>query len=168
MLDPVHATNAFFDALVRVEGYQDLPVTEAAQAVQRSAFPDAYGLHEARARAWASALTGWSPAALTCTLPAATAPEPGTFAGLAVRDLGLEPTAGDATAVLDASALPDGAAEATRLGWAVAQWGGRTAVLTQVVEVRTADQVWDRTSASWADAGTVLPAGRAEVAFATP
>ena len=35
-----------------------MPITEAAQAVQRSAFPDAYADHEADARALASALTG--------------------------------------------------------------------------------------------------------------
>src|SRR5204863_2501104 len=42
ILDPVYATNAFYDALVRVDGYQSLPVTEAAQEVQRSGFPEAY------------------------------------------------------------------------------------------------------------------------------
>src|SRR3712207_8454519 len=37
--DPVFATNAFYDALVEVDGYRDLPVTDAAQRVQRSGFP---------------------------------------------------------------------------------------------------------------------------------
>jgi hypothetical protein len=64
--DPVYATNAFYDALERVPGYTDLPVTEAAQAVQRSGFPDAYADHEADARVLASALTGNSPAAFSC------------------------------------------------------------------------------------------------------
>src|SRR4051812_35321192 len=41
LTDPYFATNAFYDALVKVDGYQDMPITEAAQAVQRSAFPDA-------------------------------------------------------------------------------------------------------------------------------
>ena len=53
----MHATNAFYDALVEIEGYRDLPITEAAQAVQRSAFPVAYADHEDDARALASALT---------------------------------------------------------------------------------------------------------------
>ena len=43
---------------MRVDGYADMPITEAAQAVQRSAFPNAYADHEADARALASALTG--------------------------------------------------------------------------------------------------------------
>jgi hypothetical protein len=54
ILDPVHATNAFYDALVRVDGYQTLPVTEAAQEVQRSGFPSAYAVYENDARAMAS------------------------------------------------------------------------------------------------------------------
>src|SRR5581483_9748328 len=51
VMDPVHASNAFYDALTQVPDYGSMPVTNAAQAVQRSAFPDAYARHEARARA---------------------------------------------------------------------------------------------------------------------
>jgi hypothetical protein len=68
LLDPVYATNAFYDALVKVDGYEDMEITEAAQHVQRSGFPDAYADHEADARALASALTGYSEAAFTCDL----------------------------------------------------------------------------------------------------
>ncbi len=66
--DPVYAAGAFYDHLVKVPGYAELPITEAAQAVQRSAYPTAYAEHETRARVLASALTGWSPAALSCTV----------------------------------------------------------------------------------------------------
>ena len=64
--DPVYATNAFYDALVRVDDYEGLEITVAAQEVQRSGFPSAYADHEDDARALASALTGNSPAAFTC------------------------------------------------------------------------------------------------------
>src|SRR4051794_9155013 len=67
--DPVYASNAFYDVLVKVEGYEDLPITKAAQTVQRSAFPSAYADHEPEARILASALTGYSPAGLSCVLP---------------------------------------------------------------------------------------------------
>jgi hypothetical protein len=43
-------------------------ITEAAQRVQRSGFPEAYDGHAAEARALASALTGYSPAAFTCVV----------------------------------------------------------------------------------------------------
>jgi len=66
ILDPVYSTNAFYDALVEVDGYESMEITVAAQAVQRSGFPDAYADHEADARAIASALTGHSPEGFTC------------------------------------------------------------------------------------------------------
>src|SRR4051812_4487309 len=68
ILDPHFAINAFYDALDKVDGYQSLPITVAAQRVQRSGYPDAYEQHEAGARALASALTGWSPAKFTCVV----------------------------------------------------------------------------------------------------
>jgi hypothetical protein len=68
ILDPEYATNAFYDALVKIDGYEDMEITEAAQRVQRSAFPDAYADHEPDARTLASALTGNSPRAFTCRL----------------------------------------------------------------------------------------------------
>jgi len=64
--DPFYATNAFYDALEKVDGYQDMPITEAAQEVQHSAFGGAYAGHEADARALASALTGYSQARYSC------------------------------------------------------------------------------------------------------
>lgn len=66
LTDPVYATNAFYDALAKVEGYDTMEITVAAQEVQRSAFPDAYADHEQDARALASALTGNSRAAFWC------------------------------------------------------------------------------------------------------
>jgi hypothetical protein len=69
ILDPVHATNAFYDALDRVDGWETMRVTEAAQRVQRSGFPEAYAVYENDARAMASALTGFSAQAFWCHLP---------------------------------------------------------------------------------------------------
>jgi hypothetical protein len=165
VMDPVHATDAFYDALVKVDGYQDMPIT---QAVQRSAFPDAYAQHETRARAWASALTGYSPAAVTCTLPAASG---GDVAGVLARldrDLGLTGTAtgteaDGATVRVDARGLPGGDAEQERLAWAVAQWAVAVAEPLGLSEVAVADQVWSRESGAWAPAGSPVPAGQVEL-----
>ena len=68
ILDPVFATNAFYDGLARVDGYEAMEITVAAQTVQRSGFPDAYADHEADARALASAMTGNSRAAFGCDI----------------------------------------------------------------------------------------------------
>lgn len=60
ILDPYYAINAFYDALVKIDGYEGMRITEAAQAVQRSGFPEAYEDHADDARALASALAGHS------------------------------------------------------------------------------------------------------------
>jgi hypothetical protein len=87
VLDPYHATNAFYDALVKVDGYQSMRITEAAQRVQRSGFPEAYADHEADGRALASALTGYSRGRFSCVVDADTtaAPEPVDRDGLTDR-----------------------------------------------------------------------------------
>jgi hypothetical protein len=72
IMNPVYATNAFYNALAKVSGYESLPVTEAAQRVQRSGFPSAYAVYERDARAMASAMTGYSPAAFSCHVAAPT------------------------------------------------------------------------------------------------
>ncbi|MDF1603956.1 hypothetical protein [Nocardioides sp. YIM 152315] len=68
ILDPSYSTNAFYDGLAKVDDYESMRVTEAAQLVQRSAFPEAYADHEADARVLASALTGNSPHAFSCRI----------------------------------------------------------------------------------------------------
>jgi hypothetical protein len=68
--NPYYAANAFYDALVKVDGYQDMPITDAAQAVQHSAFPTAYANHELDGRTVASAMSGYSAAAFTCVVHA--------------------------------------------------------------------------------------------------
>ena len=86
IMDTDHAINAFYDALVQVEGYQEMRITEAAQAVQRSGFPEAYEEHEEGARALASALTGYSPARFSCVVDEpAVSPETEGETGLTPR-----------------------------------------------------------------------------------
>ena len=43
--DPAYQAEAFFDALLDVDGWHEMPLTRAAQAVQKSAHPDAYAPH---------------------------------------------------------------------------------------------------------------------------
>lgn len=67
--DPVYATSKFFNALVRVPGYQRMAVDQAAQAVQRSADGSAYQQYEPMAQAMAGAFTGQNPHAVWCWYP---------------------------------------------------------------------------------------------------
>jgi hypothetical protein len=68
VLNPYYSTSAFYDALDRVDGYDTMRITKAAQEVQRSGYPEAYAEHEADARVLASALTGNSPHAFSCVV----------------------------------------------------------------------------------------------------
>ncbi|HEY3980258.1 MAG TPA: hypothetical protein VGM79_23490 [Streptosporangiaceae bacterium] len=67
--DPVYATSKFFAALSKVHGYQVMPVSEAAQAVQHSADGDAYAQYSGVAGRLSAAFTGQRPRAVWCWYP---------------------------------------------------------------------------------------------------
>ncbi|WP_405107407.1 hypothetical protein OG559_24175 [Micromonospora sp. NBC_01405] len=56
LMRPAYAARVFYEALLKVPGWQEMSVTAAAQSVQVSAFPDAYARHEERAAAVVAAL----------------------------------------------------------------------------------------------------------------
>lgn len=56
ILDPVHASTKFYEGLQKVSGWQSLSVIQAAQAVQRSGFPEAYAKWEPLATALQKAI----------------------------------------------------------------------------------------------------------------
>ncbi|WDZ87899.1 peptidase M23 [Micromonospora cathayae] len=49
LMNPAYATRQFLTALLAVPGWQQMRLTDAAQAVQISGFPEAYAQHESRA-----------------------------------------------------------------------------------------------------------------------
>ncbi len=161
ILDPVYSTHTFYDALAKVDGFEDMAVTVAAQTVQRSAFPDAYAQHEPMARAWASALTGHSPAAVTCVVHDLAPGTPEAFLERLGRDLGdvpgeveLADGEGPTTVEIEAGALAGARGDgAERLAWAVAQWAVAVSTRLGIVEVTVADQRWVADDATWAAVG---------------
>ena len=62
--DPVYAAGKFYDGLVQVPGWETGRLTEVAQQVQLSGFPEAYQKHQAMAEDLTAALTDNT---LTCT-----------------------------------------------------------------------------------------------------
>ncbi|MFD2123071.1 hypothetical protein ACFSNO_32425 [Streptomyces cirratus] len=56
--DPVYAAGIFYDRLLEVRGWARLPLTEAAQEVQLSGFPQAYAKHEPNATVLTAAFAG--------------------------------------------------------------------------------------------------------------
>ena len=146
--DPYYATGKFYDALVRVKGWQSGDITEVAQKVQRSGYPDAYRDHEADARVLASALTGSSPRGFSCLVRTA---KDANGEGLATaltktfRSGGAK--ASGATVTLSASS--------SRRAWAYAHYAVANASRYGVVAVRVGDRQWATnvyTLPAWDDA----------------
>lgn len=54
--DPIYASGKFYRKLLSIPGWETMPLTVAAQAVQRSAYPGAYAKHEPLATAIVDAL----------------------------------------------------------------------------------------------------------------
>jgi hypothetical protein len=137
ILNPEYSTNKFYDALVKVDGYTDLDIAVAAQAVQRSAAGEAYAQHEAQARVTASALSGQTHAGVVCALEDPKTPaDPQTVAALLEQDFGV-------------AAEVDGATVALRtddedLAWAVGSWAVARATDTGAVRVVVGDREWRR------------------------
>ncbi|MGW3835926.1 C40 family peptidase [Streptomyces microflavus] len=59
--DPVYASQRFYKALIKVSGWQQMTVTQAAQEVQRSGYPDAYAQWEPLATALQKAVAAAFP-----------------------------------------------------------------------------------------------------------
>jgi hypothetical protein len=60
LTDPAYQTQKFYDKLLDVDGWQQMRLTEAAQAVQISAFPEAYTKHTGAATRLVATLRGES------------------------------------------------------------------------------------------------------------
>jgi hypothetical protein len=169
--DPIYATNAFYDGLVAIDGYQTMEITEASHRVQRSAYPDAVADHEPEGRAFASALTGYSPAALTCRLRPPSGPgDVAAVRDLLVRDLGDVDSAvsPDTPSVLELGA--GGGDEGRRRAWVLASWSVAQAAPLDVTRVAVGDRVWRRDAPDdgWTRAEQPQPEGRVLVDVSAP
>ncbi len=89
IMDPTYSATTFYKALMNVSGWATMPTTDAAQAVQRSAFPDAYAKWAQFAHDLATTLDG------TCTH--GTGPAPPAPAGYQIPP----GTSSTITAVID-------------------------------------------------------------------
>lgn len=137
LMDPVYATTAFYDALVKVDGWADMRITEIAQEVQRSGYPEAYADHEHEGRVVASTLTGHSPGGLVCRLDAPTdAGRPDTFVSAVSEQTGESASAeGQVVTVTTGDA---------RHAWAVGAWSVAQAKARNVTSVQVGDREWTR------------------------
>lgn len=148
IMDPYYSTARFYTALAKVPDYQNLSITDAAQRVQRSAYGDAYAKHETRSRILASAMTGQTPAAFTCTAahakPTWTPGQVMTNAALSFGDR-VKVAAASSGVVVTVPANQGTSAEREQIRWAVAQWAVANAAQAPITSVRTNGQLWART-----------------------
>jgi hypothetical protein len=56
LMSPAESSRLFYGRLLKVNGWETMTIAGAAQKVQRSAFPDAYAKHQARAEQVVDAL----------------------------------------------------------------------------------------------------------------
>ncbi|MEV6327165.1 hypothetical protein [Streptomyces sp. NPDC051909] len=173
ILDPVYSSGRFYEGLEKVPGYSRLPLTVAAQKVQRSGFPQAYAKHEPDATLLSAALTGRAPAALTCTadVKEGRPGDPARIRAELIRAFGEEtapkpvtPGAGSGAAAGGAAvtappvelSVPVRPTTATRdrRGWELAQWAVARAGELRIAEVSFGDHVWiaDDASGDWSPA----------------
>lgn len=146
--DPRYAADKFYSALKKVKGWDKMRVTDAAQKVQRSAYPHAYEKWVPESTVLAKALTGGATAAVSCTLTGKPALRGPAAAAALLKGLkldwgkGLDRTApqsaGLTVAVADASA-----------GWRYAHWLVSHAQETGLERVRFADLEWRSTGGKW-------------------
>jgi hypothetical protein len=176
ILDPTYAAGVFYEHLAKVDDYQKLPLTVAAQRVQRSGYPEAYAKHEPDATLLSAALTGQAAATLTCqglpdTTKAAVGPDAvraalvRDFGRTVLKETGAEVT-GDGSASKDTSkakarSTPSPSASATgsstvtlpvgsgstRTGWQLAHWAVANSSELHIERVSYAGREWAAGSA---------------------
>jgi hypothetical protein len=165
--DPQYAAGRFYEALVQVPNWQNLAITQAAQAVQRSAFPDAYQKHAAQAKLLAAAFTGDETASVSCTVHSDAVPRQreqdngltpranqlreamlATFGELSLGGYApggvtrAEPSAHNEGRAIDVFFRPYSDREQRRQGWALAHWVVAHADALDVAVVIFDDHIW--------------------------
>ncbi len=160
IMDPVYSAGKFYEGLEKVPGYSRLPLTVAAQKVQKSGFPQAYAKHEPDATLLSAALTGRTPAALSCTADVREGRpgDPALVRKELVRAFG--ETAAPTSVSGGASAGRSAAEPAVlvvpvrgpeRRGWELAQWAVARSEALRVAEVSYGGRVWraDDSGGGW-------------------
>ena len=148
ILDPRYAAGKFYDHLLKVPDWQRRPLTDAAQAVQRSGHPDAYAQWEDQATVLARAFAGSVHAGVSCAFPEPTVvAQPAKVVQLLALDL---PATRLGTTTRYADLRP------TAPAWASVSWLVAHADRLGVDAVSYAGQRWSRAQ-GWRNDTTVAP-----------
>jgi hypothetical protein len=156
IMDPVYSSTRFYDALLKVPGWQNLALTDAAQDVQHSGAPAAYAQHESDATVLSAVFTGAARDGLGCTLDgptfAAQTVGPGglTEQGAALRTAFNQAFGSDRVVDVARDGLSFGLRPSSTLagtaaaqrGWAYANWTVAQAQELGVAQVGYDGEVW--------------------------
>lgn len=167
--DQRYAANRFYKALKKVRGWERMEVTDAAQAVQRSAYPKAYQKWADESQVLARALLGEATGAVACTVGRTPVMRGQAAAAELTRGLTLDWGLPDAGAVAELTDVTVPAADA-RDGWRYAHWLVSHAPDHGVKRVRFDGLEWNADNGRWAkvaDGRAAEPRVLAEV-FADP
>jgi hypothetical protein len=160
LMDVRFAAGAFYTALVKVRGWQAMEVGDAAQAVQRSAYPDAYTQWSETADTLSRALDGEADGAVACTLPGAA--EPHGAAAVDALTVGLQADWGGVGVVAGAGATEVSVRAADAVtGWRYAYWMVSHAEECGVERVRVGALTWSATDGRWVRASAATSPGTA-------
>jgi hypothetical protein len=147
--DPRYSADKFYSALKKVKGWKAMRVTDAAQKVQRSAYPNAYEKWADESAVLARALTGKATGAVACTVTGEPVLRGAAAAAALTEGLKLDWGSGMAAMESDpADGFTVNAAD-TSAGWRYAHWLVSHASATGLERVRFHDLEWQATEGKW-------------------
>lgn len=146
--DPRYATKRFYAALKKVRGWEKMRVTEAAQAVQRSAYPEAYEKWADEAAVLARALLGNTTGAVACSVAREPVVRGDAAAAALTAELTLDWGRLAKTMPVDRPGVAVSASDA-QAGWRYAHWLVSHAGNHGVKRVRFGDREWSADDGSW-------------------
>jgi hypothetical protein len=146
--DPRYAADRFYSALKRVKGWKEMRITEAAQRVQRSAYPNAYEKWADESAVLARALTGRATRAVECTVSGEPALRGAAAAAALIEGLRLDWGKGLGRTVEQAAGVTVAVSDAGA-GWRYAHWLVSHARDTGLERVRFADLEWQAPTGKW-------------------
>ena len=155
--DPRYAANRFYAALKKVKGWEGMRVTEAAQRVQRSAYPEAYQKWADQSQVLTRALLGHATGAVACTVGPTPAMRGQAAATALIQGLTLDWGLPGVASPTDLTGLAVSASD-SRNGWRYAHWLVSHADDHGVKRVRFGGLEWTAEQGTWAKVADGRPA----------
>ena len=146
--DPRYAAGRFYSALNKVKGWKTMRITEAAQRVQRSAYPNAYDKWADEAAILAKALNGRAIGAVACVVTGKPVLRGAPAAAALLAGLQLDWGSGPARTAGQPSGLIVDVADAAA-GWRFAHWLVSHARATGLERVSFANLEWHAEAGKW-------------------